>query len=708
MTLDVRAAAGVLANDYDRERDGLTAAVVAGPQHGTLTLRADGSFEYAPAAGYSGPDAFVYKVTDRSGKSSTATAAIEVLNWTDQVVGDFNGDGRKERAGRDAAGNWEVAVATGDHFVVREWGPWTRDVTWSDVRVGDFDGDGRDDIAARHRGGTGVAATGAWHLALSTGTGFAAAAWEGGGWSPSATWSDVRVGDFDGDGRDDLAGRISGEWWVTRSTGSRFRTTKWGVWSTAVTWRDVLVGDFDGDGRADLAGRNGATGWWSVAVSTYLPAGGPQATTDWGFATAAWGPAWNAAVNWSEVFAADVDGDGRTDLVGRDPGTTDWWVSRSIPSGTGGAWETRNYGNYFTRQAAAYVRQTTPGVKALDHRLLLDAALRTFEWVRNNVRTEFYRGLMKGPQAVRETMAGNAWDQAALLVDLLQQAGVEARIATGTIRASKAAARDWTGAVNDTGVNQLLNWAGLYVGTDPENFLLSHAWVQAKLPGAGGLDWRDLDPSWKSLDRREGVPDILANLPFTGEAEATYLSKPWEQLPYEFYEDRVAAHLRAVHPGLSLADVPRTGPIVPRTFDVVPGGFGYTVVGAPVDRGDFVAVLRNAAHRNELTHRVRLALLDAGGAAFWQYEFTVPEVSLGRISIVFEGLETVTPYLRLDGRWIDPGVPLRAVPLDSAVTLVIDHLDPGVTTPPPAAQQRYTRKAGESFAVGLDALQFSE
>jgi hypothetical protein len=46
------AAPGVLANDTDRQGNGLTATLVSGPAHGLLTLRADGSFTYTPRLGF--------------------------------------------------------------------------------------------------------------------------------------------------------------------------------------------------------------------------------------------------------------------------------------------------------------------------------------------------------------------------------------------------------------------------------------------------------------------------------------------------------------------------------------------------------------------------------------------------------------------------------------------------------------------------------
>jgi hypothetical protein len=93
-------------------------------------------------------------------------------------------------------------------------------------------------------------------VATSTGTSFTNAHW--GRWSSAVGWLDVQVGDFDGDGRSDLAGRVasSGDWWVAKSNGDSFTNEKWGRWSTAVGWADVHAGNFgsdDGSNGGDAA-----------------------------------------------------------------------------------------------------------------------------------------------------------------------------------------------------------------------------------------------------------------------------------------------------------------------------------------------------------------------------------------------------------------------------------------------------------------------
>src|SRR3989475_7188097 len=72
-------APGVIANDSDVDGDPLTAILVTGPAHGTLSLNNDGSFTYTPALNYNGPDSFTYKANDGQVDSPTnATVSITV------------------------------------------------------------------------------------------------------------------------------------------------------------------------------------------------------------------------------------------------------------------------------------------------------------------------------------------------------------------------------------------------------------------------------------------------------------------------------------------------------------------------------------------------------------------------------------------------------------------------------------------------------
>jgi hypothetical protein len=71
-------APGVLDNDTDPENDPLNAAIVTQAANGTVALRADGSFDYAPNPGFSGTDSFTYQAGDGSNTSPSATVTITV------------------------------------------------------------------------------------------------------------------------------------------------------------------------------------------------------------------------------------------------------------------------------------------------------------------------------------------------------------------------------------------------------------------------------------------------------------------------------------------------------------------------------------------------------------------------------------------------------------------------------------------------------
>ncbi len=72
------AAPGVLANDQDVDGDSLVAVLVTNASHGQITLGPNGSFTYVPTAGYNGPDAFTYRVSDGVATSSPATVTLAV------------------------------------------------------------------------------------------------------------------------------------------------------------------------------------------------------------------------------------------------------------------------------------------------------------------------------------------------------------------------------------------------------------------------------------------------------------------------------------------------------------------------------------------------------------------------------------------------------------------------------------------------------
>ena len=267
-------------------------------------------------------------VISRSTGTGFATGPLATLpagtTWLTTVAGDFNADGRTDVAAQAANGGWWVTLtpATGTAAAPTLWATQRTDISWQFPTVGDFNADGRADIAVRN--GT----SGIWRVLTSSGGTFTASQF--GTWPADVQWQNVRGGDFNGDGKTDLVGQRTsdGAWWVSTSTGSAFTTSTWGVLRTTVAWQFPTVGDFNGDGKSDIAVRNGSSGLWRILAST------GATFTILSFGT------WPADVQWQNVRAGDFNGDGKTDLVGQRTGDGAWWVSLS----TGSAFTTSTWG----------------------------------------------------------------------------------------------------------------------------------------------------------------------------------------------------------------------------------------------------------------------------------------------------------------------------------------------------------------------------
>lgn len=177
-------------------------------------------------------------------------------------------------------------------------------------------------------------ATGRWYGSnLASGESSVLAQWAPGSGNNGAGWRDGVVADFNGDGISDLAARTAfGQWWVGLAVAGdpgTYTTTSWGAWldrdiyapSEPIVWEKLKVADVNGDGKQDIVAFDEATVTWRVALST-----GSAFTSQATF--------WSAAYTWADPQIADFNGDGRVDVAAR-VSYGQWWVGLSTETGTG-------------------------------------------------------------------------------------------------------------------------------------------------------------------------------------------------------------------------------------------------------------------------------------------------------------------------------------------------------------------------------------
>jgi hypothetical protein len=276
----------------------------------------------------------------------TNNAIANFASWaadrrSKKLVGDFNYDGKADVV-LTGPGYWRTlptafSQGNGSFTVTNSWvgdfAVWSSHPEAQQV-VADFDGDGDSDIAL-----TGVPGWSSVPVAFSNRDGnytvtnlyigdFAA-------WSSNVEVKRL-VGDFNNDGRADIALTGPSEWGsvpIAFSNGDgSFYVTNSGVgpfasWS-ADAYASHLVGDFNGDNLADIA-LTGMQGWDSVAIA-FADGGGGFNVTNW-LTPGSFG---SLSAQATERVTGDFNYDNRTDIALRRPFSTILTIAYANGNGT--------------------------------------------------------------------------------------------------------------------------------------------------------------------------------------------------------------------------------------------------------------------------------------------------------------------------------------------------------------------------------------
>ncbi len=220
--------------------------------------------------------------------------------------GDFDGDGKGDLLWRnDDDGRNVMYLMDGNRVVsIKQVNVVDINSGWDIKSIGDFNGDGNDDMIWRN------ASTGVVWMYLMEGANIIAS-------QPltkisDSDWQIIDSPDLNGDGKSDvlLRHQTTGKVWLYLLNGNVISESR-ELMSANTDWQLVIAGDFDGDGDADILWRNTIDGRNYV----YLLDAGVVNWSNRGLISQF------TDQNWQAVMAGDFDGDGDDDIFWRHFGT---------------------------------------------------------------------------------------------------------------------------------------------------------------------------------------------------------------------------------------------------------------------------------------------------------------------------------------------------------------------------------------------------
>jgi transglutaminase-like putative cysteine protease len=266
-----------------------------------------------------------------------------------------------------------------------------------------------------------------------------------------------------------------------------------------------------------------------------------------------------------------------------------------------------------------------------------------YEWVKNNIETQWYYGCMKGAAETLRQKSGNDADQAALLVALLRSADFPVRYVRGVVKFYPDIERGQAliGAADENELAEFFRKAGIPFtpvigGGKIANIQFEHIWVETLVPYANyrgavidehGKTWLALDTSIKVAGYTANEPQSLPDDFDLAVIRDEYLSDVREETPLEYLSDRLAAHLEDAQADFGYDDLLYQRTLVPEEMNILPAGLQFT---------ETAVTAEYAALPEELLHQARFKATDKNYINLFDITLPLYTLSNQMITITYE------------------------------------------------------------------------
>ncbi len=266
--------------------------------------------------------------------------------------------------------------------------------------------------------------------------------------------------------------------------------------------------------------------------------------------------------------------------------------------------------------------------------------IQIFEFVQLQIDTDWYHGAMRGAEGTLAQRAGNAEDQASLLIALLRASSIPARYVHGVIQLDDATITGYLGVETMSAALAILQAAGIphegvIQGGSIRAVRLSHTWVSAKVPYANyrgavvdrsGAIWLPLLPALKAYEYSN--PENLLETAGVNASDVRSRFLAANQ-PVSVLED-IRQQIDATLGATPLDSKRRTASIAAQAAGLLPATLPVEVIAVTSEA---------AALPDNLVHKVRFVSyngLTADSDVIMDGTFTLAEVASQRVTLSYQ------------------------------------------------------------------------